>query len=1125
MKRLLRQLRILMLEDIPTDAELIERELKRSKIWFSAQRVVTREDFEEALQTSEPDVILADYNLPDFDGITALRIAHRILPDVPFVFVSGSIGEERAVEALRHGAVDYIIKDRMQRLGPAVLRALDDVVARSERRTADSALRQSEERFRSVASAITDGIWDWDLKTDSVWLSEGFRRLFGYENAPEFVDVEWVRDRVHPADRPAFRDLRQKKLKDREVSWEDRYRFQRGDGRYALVLDRARVLLGEDQRPLRVIVALSNITERIREERLQQTQFEITRLLADAESIDAAMPELLRTWSHGLDGAMAGAWFVDRAANLLRFRAAWSSEGLNLIEFETVSRSLVLGPGESIPGRVWQSGTPQLIADLQSETNFKRRDAALRAGFRSIFVFPITAGREILGAIECFSTEMMDADERLLAISRDIGSRIGQFLERKRAETALRRGLEREELIAEVSTAFIEITPEQADGQINRALERIANFSQVDRAFVVLLDRDRTVGRRTHEWQASSVPQDPNRSAVLPTGEMPWWREKLFNQETIVCARIEDLPEAAQAEKDSLRRNGVLSFMAEPLAQGKSVMGFVALDSMRSERRWSEDDITLIRIMAQIFSNALARKTADEELRKNESMLASAQRQAQLGSWELDQSTEHFTWSEELYRIFGLDPGSFAPTIETVMKRVHPDDRERVRAHFLRSGTGSNDYRIMRPNGSIRILHGTKTSVLDEPRSTVRLVGSALDITELRQAAETIQRLSRQNQLILESAAEGIFGIDPNGIATFVNPTAARMLGWTVEELVGKSIHDTAHSLRGDGSAYPWHECPSYSALTRGVTLTREEIFWRKDGSDIQIEFTATPITDPEGHRLGAVITFRNIGERKLLEKQLEQATRLSSLGRLAATIAHEFNNVLMGIQPFNELIRKQTAADPKIQKATEQIGRSIQRGKGVSQEILRYTRPAQPNMQEIDLEDWFNDFGAEMRGVLGERINLVLNTPPDRIRLLGDPLQLLQVFSNLVLNSRDVMPGGGTISIVAEPPTIRGVYPFGVVPTPEKFVHFAVNDTGPGMSSETMTKIFEPLFTTKKTGTGLGLAVTHQIVQQHRGYIFVESELGKGSTFHLFLPVAGLPAAAAPGNPAVEKNKLKIEN
>lgn len=1112
MKRLLKQIHILLLEDIPTDADLIERELQRTKIWYTPRRVDNREDFEQALQTFQPDVILADYKLPKFDGITALRIASQVLPEVPFIFVSGSISEDRAVEALRHGATDYIIKDRMQRLGPAVLRALEDVTARRERKRADSALRLSEERFRTVAAATTDGIWDWDLRADSVWLSEGLRRLFGYQDAPEFVDGNWIRSRFHPDDAAEVKARTDDYLKERVSSWELRYRFRRGDGGYALVLERSRILSDDSTRPVRVVAALSDIAVEIRVDRLQQTQFEITRLLTDAEDIDSAIPQLLKTWSEGLGGMVAAIWFVDRSVDRLRFRYAWARDASICSQVEAASRDLQVGRGEALPGRAWAQAAPRLITDLATDPTLPRQAAFVRAGLKSGFAFPITVGREVVGIIECFSPDVFMVDDLLLAIAKDIGIRIGQFLKRKGAETALRMRLQLEELVAFISEEFSQLAGDQVDPAISRALGRIGSFVGLDAAQVILQGSDRVNARSAYEWVA---PQLESRAGNLPsiaTGAFPWWRDKLLNRQSIVVWHLDDLPSDAEAEKKLLDAEHVRSVIAEPLAQGKTVMGFLSFQTIERERNWTEDDISLIRTVARLISNALARKAAEESLRKSEGMLGSAERQAHLGSWELDLTSNQLIWSEELYRIFGLDRPEFSPTLDSVLDRVHPEDRDRVRSHFRNATrSGGIDYRIIRPDGNVRTLQGTKNTIIDKARPEMRVVGSALDITEIRQAAQTIQRLSRQNQLILESAAEGIYGMDPDGVATLVNPAAARILGWTANELVGKRIHDVIHYAHMDGTPFPWNECLAYSALTTGITATREDIFWRKDGTSVQVEFTTTPITDQQGHRLGAVQTFRDIEQRKLLEKQLEQATRLSSLGRLAATIAHEFNNVLMGIQPFNELIRKLATADPRVQKATEQIGRSIQRGKGVTQEILRFTRPAQPNMQRIELEEWLNDFAGEMRGVLGDKIQLLFNVPAEKLVLRGDPLQLMQVFSNLVLNARDVLPNGGTITLIAEPPSNRGVYPFGIVPSPQNYVHFAVNDTGPGMSGETMTKIFEPLFTTKRTGTGLGLAVTHQIVQRHGGFIFVESELGKGSTFHVFLPVGDRVGTGAP--------------
>ncbi|PYQ32865.1 MAG: diguanylate cyclase, partial [Acidobacteria bacterium] len=144
-------IRILTVEDSTLDAELVERELRRAKLDFSCQRVEIEPDFRAALESSDPDVILADYNLPRFDGISALNIAHALVPETPFIFVSGSIGEERAAQALREGATDYILKDRLSRLPAAITRALDERQERHLRVLAQEALQRSEERFQYAA--------------------------------------------------------------------------------------------------------------------------------------------------------------------------------------------------------------------------------------------------------------------------------------------------------------------------------------------------------------------------------------------------------------------------------------------------------------------------------------------------------------------------------------------------------------------------------------------------------------------------------------------------------------------------------------------------------------------------------------------------------------------------------------------------------------------------------------------------------------------------------------------------------------------------------------------------------------------------------------------------------------
>jgi CheY-like chemotaxis protein len=214
-----------------------------------------------------------------------------------------------------------------------------------------------------------------------------------------------------------------------------------------------------------------------------------------------------------------------------------------------------------------------------------------------------------------------------------------------------------------------------------------------------------------------------------------------------------------------------------------------------------------------------------------------------------------------------------------------------------------------------------------------------------------------------------------------------------------------------------------------------------------------------------------------------------------------------MGIAPFVDLIRR----DPKrAETAVDQIARSVARGKRITHDILRFTQPAEPNRSVFDAGSWLQTVALEARSILSSTHEVDVHSREPRIAVDADENQIHQIVMNLLLNARDAMPGGGRITMAVRREPAGAQFPFGIVEAPERFAHFIVRDTGCGIGQETLSHIFEPLYTTKRSGTGLGLAVTHQVVQRHGGEIFVESEVGLGTTFHIFLPLAADDAGMA---------------
>jgi PAS domain S-box-containing protein len=283
---------------------------------------------------------------------------------------------------------------------------------------------------------------------------------------------------------------------------------------------------------------------------------------------------------------------------------------------------------------------------------------------------------------------------------------------------------------------------------------------------------------------------------------------------------------------------------------------------------------------------------------------------------------------------------------------------------------------------------------------------------------------------------------------------------------------------------------------------------FRSPGGERILHLRGQRVLDQRGNALRIVGVIQDVTERRRLENRLLQAERVSSLGRLAASVAHEFNNVLMGIQPFIDLLTRKAGSDPTVKLAAPRIADAVARGKRITQEILRFTRIAEPSRVAVNVAEWLLTFQSELEQLAGPAVTVTVAADPS-LTMLADAHQLRQVFANMVVNAHHAMPNGGALEICAIADTIRNANDL-----PIDAVHFTVRDTGIGMPQDTLRYIFEPLFTTKKFGgTGLGLAVASQVVQQHEGHVFAESTEGEGTTFHILIP-ATEPAAILSDQP-----------
>lgn len=406
------------------------------------------------------------------------------------------------------------------------------------------------------------------------------------------------------------------------------------------------------------------------------------------------------------------------------------------------------------------------------------------------------------------------------------------------------------------------------------------------------------------------------------------------------------------------------------------------------------------------------------------------------------------------------------------------------------------------------------------------------ELQERARAEEAMRIKDEHISLLLNSMAEGLYGVDLSGICTFCNPAFLEMLGYTEEEqLLGRNIHELIHHTRADGTPYPTQECKAYSAHLDGkMVYEADEVFWRADGTSIAVEYWSHPIMK-NGSIAGSVVTFIDISQRRLLEEQLLHSQKIESIGRLVGGIAHDFNNLLTPIIGYSELLKSSIPVNSAGLAKADQILRAAEKARVLIQQLLSFSRKQILDIQIVDLNQLVSSFYEILRRTIRENVDIRLHLMGERYGIRADMHQLEQVIMNLVVNAQDAIDGNGVITIETALVTLDEEYcrqHQGAVPG--SYQMLTVTDNGAGMDKQTLSRIFEPFFTTKESGagTGLGLATVYGLVKQHGGSIWVYSEPGRGSTFKCYFPVVEetLPAAALPeepGQPVFVSNKYTI--
>ena len=377
----------------------------------------------------------------------------------------------------------------------------------------------------------------------------------------------------------------------------------------------------------------------------------------------------------------------------------------------------------------------------------------------------------------------------------------------------------------------------------------------------------------------------------------------------------------------------------------------------------------------------------------------------------------------------------------------------------------------------------------------------------LRASQENLRRSELNFRSLVTNAPYGICRCDSTGKILDANPAFLQLLGLSsASELIGQHIFGLyaetdqwfalADFLR---SAEPF----------KGVTAE-----WRrKDGTNTMVRISGRSVTNGGDGRVVFELFAEDVTERHILEQQLRQSQKMEAIGRLAGGIAHDFNNLLMVISGYSEFLLERLGAEPHLRGPAQEIAGAADRASSLTRQLLAFSRKQMLAPRIVNLNDVATENIKMLTRMIGEDIDLVMVPGPNLWSVRADAGQIDQVIMNLAVNARDAMASGGKLTIETSNVTLDEDYARVHAPLPAgDYVMVAISDTGEGMDNETQSHIFEPFFTTKgPKGTGLGLSTVYGIVKQSGGYIWVHSELGRGTTFKIYLPRVASTGQAVP--------------
>jgi len=724
------------------------------------------------------------------------------------------------------------------------------------------------------------------------------------------------------------------------------------------------------------------------------------------------------------------------------------------------------------------------------------------------------------------------SNQELLGKLREENAFLRSALEETDSGKALLRQRDEFSLLLEVSKLIV--SELNLDAVFQLVAEQARDLVQAEMLLVPMLDPRRD--RYTYRAAAGSDIQAILAASFPVAVGMCGW--VLQNEKSLLFGEASPcwLGETTAWEK------GQQSAVLVPVFGKKQIIGGLSALGKKGGGSFTMHDLDLLTMFANQISTAIEnaalfqqvqseveeRRQAEEALRASESRLHLATTAGNIGIWDWDVVNDVLVWDTSMYSLYGIAKEDFGGAYEAWRRTLHPDDQHFAEQEIQATLRGEQEYapefRIVRPDGAIRTIKVDSKTFRDASGKALRLIGTNIDITERQEAAAELAAEKERLAVTLRSIGDGVIAVDTEKNIVVINKVAEEMTGWSYQEAMGQPFQKVFQIIN-EQTRQPCDN-PIDKVLASGqiIGLANHTILIASDGTERSIADSAAPIRNANSRIIGAVLVFRDVTEREKLAKELVRIQKIESVGVLAGGIAHDFNNILSAILGNLSLSLTDAGLSDKTREFLQGAEKATLRARDLTQQLLTFSKGGAPVKELSSLVEVIKDSANFV--MRGKGVTCRFSIPDDLWWVDIDKGQISQVIQNLVLNACQASANGGSIRIACA--NLAALDELNHHCQGEgEYLKVSVSDDGVGIPASVVDKIFDPYFSTKKDGNGLGLAISHAIITKHEGQIFVNSTPGIGTTFTFYLPAASKGKSSAPVDeaeaPRVGGGKVKI--